>query len=155
MENTENQKIETTDGQTIKKNSFPKRGRRFFRTLIWLIVILIVIALIGVFSYFSPFKSGFGERRAWQAVFLVTGQTYFGRITKETKELIVLKEVYYLKEVPTAEGKENASRLTVAKLDDELHGPENQMRINKSFILFVENLKPSSEIVKIIESFKK
>jgi len=41
------------------------------------------------------------------------------------------------------------------KLGGEIHGPENRMMLNKSQILFIEDLKPDSQIVGAIEADKK
>jgi hypothetical protein len=40
----------------------------------------------------------------------------------------------------------------LTKLGGEIHGPEDLMVINRSQILFVENLKPSGEVSKAISS---
>jgi flagellar basal body-associated protein FliL len=44
--------------------------------------------------------------------------------------------------------------LTLIKLGQELHGPEDSMILNKEHILFVEQLKADGQVVKAIENYK-
>lgn len=87
----------------------------------------------------------------WQAVFLENGQVYFGKLTDHTSEYVVLSDVFYLRyasELAEA-GEKN---LNLVKLGGELHGPEDTLFLRKGAILFWENLKPDSRIVKTILS---
>lgn len=44
--------------------------------------------------------------------------------------------------------------LTLIKLGEELHGPEDSMTINKEQVLFIEQLKDDGKVVKAIEDYK-
>lgn len=50
---------------------------------------------------------------------------------------------------------EEQKGLTLIKLGQELHGPEDSMIINKEQILFIEQLKADGQVVKAIERYKK
>ena len=43
---------------------------------------------------------------------------------------------------------------TLAKLGSEVHGPEDKMQINKDHVLFIEDLKDDSTVVKSIRQGK-
>ena len=87
----------------------------------------------------------------YQAVFLTNGQVYFGKITQVDKELVKLEFIYYLpKEITT----DKATQTNLVKLGNELHGPENVMFIDRSHIVFWENLKEDGQIVKAIRDYE-
>ncbi|KKS81345.1 MAG: hypothetical protein UV57_C0047G0003 [Parcubacteria group bacterium GW2011_GWD2_43_10] len=91
----------------------------------------------------------------WQAVFLSNGQVYFGNVTSISPDTIVLKKIYYLQTSGPlqAGGEQQAQDLALVKLGAELHGPTDEMIINRDQILFIENLKADSKVVKAIEQF--
>lgn len=150
MENLEVESQETPK----KKEPFKCWGKKKCCFCCVLLIIIVLFA-IGLLFYYCPWRIGFGKGQDWQAVFLANGRAYFGKIVKENKEVIVLQEVYYLKELPASSAEEIGPQLTLARWRDELHGPADEMRINKSLVLFVEVLRADSEVVKTIEALKK
>lgn len=132
----------------------------------WLVtIILVVVIIVGGYFLVSKYggvnvssTAGSGE---WQAVFLTNGQVYFGQVAKSTRDELVLEEIYYLQitqplqrssdqNVPV----QNQNELALVKLGNELHGPTDEMRINKDHILFTEDLKEDSKVVEAIENSK-
>lgn len=97
----------------------------------------------------------------YQAVFLTNGQVYFGRIKSVSKESISLNDIYYLQvqqQVQPDEKNKTAQQdqqLSLAKLGGELHGPEDNMYINRDQVLFWENLKDEGKVVQAIKNVKK
>ncbi|MFZ1458694.1 MAG: hypothetical protein WAT17_02345 [Candidatus Saccharimonadales bacterium] len=90
----------------------------------------------------------------YQALFLTNGQVYFGKIVGLTGDTVTMKDIYYLQQgVQNQEKKDDAasSQLQLTKLGKELHGPEDAMYIERSQVLFWENLKDDSEVVKNIK----
>ena len=87
----------------------------------------------------------------YQAVFLDSGQVYFGKL-KEGEEFYTLTDVFYLQ--TGAVGLDQTSNLSLTKLGSEAHGPEDKMEINKEHILFVEDMKNESKVVKAIQDYK-
>lgn len=81
----------------------------------------------------------------YQAVFLSSGQVYFGKITKITETQLTLESIFYLRE-------ENDQSLV--KLGKEIHGPEDKMFIERNIVEFYENLKPDSEVSKAIKEYE-
>jgi hypothetical protein len=98
----------------------------------------------------------------YQAVFLSNGQVYFGKLADSGKELVTLKDIWYLQvqqgdssSQTSAEALKNKeSQISLAKLGNELHGPDDSMSIAKDQILFWENMKNDSKVVKAINDAK-
>jgi len=135
----------------INRRSKTRKGKH---CLYCICLVIIILLTVGVFLFYRFWQVGLGRGKIWQAVFLANNQVYFGKIVRETKEVIVLREVYYLREESNLTKEEQTPRFSLVKLGEELHSPEDEMRINKRFVIFVESLKPSSEIVKNIELLK-
>ena len=122
-----------------------------------LILLIIILAVLGIYFYrVSETKFPYGK--ALQAVFLDNGHVYFGMITRESSEAIVLSNVYYLQinnaEMLTAVI-DNNEPFSLVKLGNELHEPEDTMFIFKTHILFIEQLRESSKIVVAIENYQR
>ena len=102
----------------------------------------------------------------YQAVFLSNGQVYFGKLRNINAMYPVLTDVHYLvvgRPLQQAAGGEAVDeegevvveptqeqlrpQYTLIKLGGELHGPQNEMKLNRRHILFVEDLKADSRLV--------
>ncbi|MFA5184862.1 MAG: hypothetical protein WC551_00030 [Patescibacteria group bacterium] len=96
--------------------------------------------------------AGNPSRSGYYAVFLTNGQAYFGTIGKEDDKRMVLNNIYYIQKSPDSQAQ---SDITLLKLGNEVHGPEDMMEINKSQLLFVEKLKSDGRVMKAIQDYKK
>ena len=123
----------------------------------FLLVIFIVVGL-GT-ALFLVGRLGKNENlNRMAAVFLSNEQVYFGKIVKENKEVLVLENVYYLKAnaamvedtTATESATQATAQLSLIKLGDELHSPEDRMTINKQHILFYELMKWNGTIMDAI-----
>ncbi len=105
-------------------------------------------------SLFFPARSNFPvlEDSKWQAVFLSNEQVYFGKITEVNGEYVSLKNVYYLRTSSELEKTDPGQSLNLVKLGGELHGPEDLMYIPKKNIMFWENLKSDSRVLRLIQT---
>ena len=93
-------------------------------------------------------------RSGQYAVFLSNGQVYFGSIAQEDDARLLLKGIYYIRfEGNQTTALENDSDVSLLKLGNELHGPEDWMEINRNAILFIERLKPDGKVAKAIEAY--
>jgi hypothetical protein len=121
---------------------------------------LLVIVAIAVFwfAYWYLEPTGFLPRlgNEYQAVFLTNGQVYFGKLYREKSQYAILREVYYLQVQQQLQPGEQTptANINLVKLGAELHGPTDEMRINRDHILFVEDLKSDSQVVQGIKRFK-
>jgi hypothetical protein len=128
---------------------------------LWTVILVVaVVVLLGVLYYFKVIPGTiFSGRNVYQAVFLTNGQVYFGKLTNEKSTYAVLRDVFYLQITqapqPLKPGETPPTNINVVKLGGELHSPQDEMRINRDQILFVEDLKPESRVVQAIEQFKK
>ena len=140
-------------------------SNRLFNKITWrhIAIILALIVLIGYFSWWQK-ESALKLTSEYQAVFLTNGQVYFGTVTNTDRQTLVLDNVYYLQVLnnsslqgasETATGNQADAQMSLVKLGNELHGPEAEMYINRKQILFIENLKPDSQIVESIRQAEK
>lgn len=87
------------------------------------------------------------DRGAYQAVFLVTNQVYFGKVEVDGDSYL-LADVFYLSQPETGA----ASQLV--KRGGEPHGPREPMIVPSRSVLFIENLRDDSSVVTGIKAFK-
>ena len=86
----------------------------------------------------------------FQAVFLVNGQTYFGRYYDRVGPYTKIEGVYYIQQVPGSDpDKPPESR--IVRRGSELHGPLDRVLIPRSAILFIEDLRPDSPVARFME----
>lgn len=106
-----------------------------------------------------------GEQASgYQAIFLTNGQVYFGKITGGDTNYVTLDDIFYLQVVQpplqgngatsTAQSSTAQPQISLVKLGNELHGPVDEMHISRPQILFYEDMKTDSQVVKAIEAYK-
>lgn len=93
------------------------------------------------------------HRDGLYGVFLTNGQVYFGTISSEDKANVVLKDIYYI-QLKDGQAATQQSDVSLLKLGNELHGPEDWMEINREHILFIEKLKSDGKVAKAIDAYK-
>ncbi len=98
----------------------------------------------------------------YQAVFLnsADGQVYFGKLKVLNDKYYELSDIYYVRVEQVQPDKNNAQaqpqqNISLAKLGNEIHGPQDFMYINRDSIMFFENLKDDGQVVKAITEYKK
>jgi hypothetical protein len=121
--------------------SFGSAGGAGVRKLIAVVVgVLVIVALvIGTLLFSksdnSTASSAKVDANAYQAIFLTNGQVYFGKLSDVNNGYVNIKDVYYLQvqqAVQPADAKASADQ-----------------------VLFWENLKGDSTVVKAITDYKK
>ncbi|MDB4940463.1 MAG: hypothetical protein JWO40_888 [Candidatus Doudnabacteria bacterium] len=138
----------------------------------WIILAVVVLVVLGVLGFlFRDKLSGNGTATAdklsgYQAVFLTNGQVYFGKISNPSSDYVTLKDIYYLQvnqalqsagttAAQTAATADQQPQLSLVKLGNELHGPVDSMQINRTQILFFEDLKADGKVSQAIDAYKK
>lgn len=127
-------------------------GKKGLVLLIFGIIILVAIVAFLIFTIFVSPKAV-----DWYAVFLADGRTYFGHLSRQNSQVLVLKDVYYLRvqQSPAEEGKEQPQpQISLVNVSDELYGPENEMQISRQQVLFTQKLRTDSQVVATIEQQK-
>lgn len=139
---------------------------RFKRWLLPLVIgaALIILGLVGWFAWAQAQKPVIPiDTTKYQAVFFTNGQVYFGKLEAFNDEYMKLKDIYYLQTQANGDGSEQRNPqqtsseqngVQLIKLGDEVHGPEDEMVISKSQVLFYENLKADGTVAQSIEKHK-
>lgn len=92
----------------------------------------------------------------FQAVFLSSGQAYFGKLESVNDNYVKLTDVFYLNGNGNVQSDTSSNTATsLVKLGCELHGPEDEMVISRDKVNFWENMKPSSHVAQAISTFEK
>jgi hypothetical protein len=122
-------------------------------------VLVVAILLFAVFGR-GESENSLIKTEQFQAVFLndQSGQVYFGKLSTVNSRLYRLTDIYYVRvdsPVQPNDGEQAQQNISLAKLGNELHGPEDEMFINRDQVLFWENLKNDGQVVTAIQEFKK
>lgn len=131
--------------------------------VIGVVIVLLAVGFGGKYLW-SQMKSGSIaslNSSSYYAVFLSNSQVYFGHLSDVNDQYISLKDIYYLEVAQplqstdakdtTALTDNSKQQLTLIKLGKELHGPKDEMKINRDSVLFYEELKDDSKVVQTIK----
>jgi hypothetical protein len=144
-----------------KKNAGWKSSPMWLRAALMVLLFagtVLVVALL-VLLYFGGAKEQDNiDKNKQQAVFLTNGQVYFGKIKSISKTYIDLQNIYYLNvnqqvqpnQKDSSSSDTSNQSVSLVKLGCELHGPQDQMLINRDQITFWENLKTDGQVTKAI-----
>lgn len=129
-----------------------------------LIVASIAVTLAFALNIWRSFSaSSLVKGDKYQAVFLDNGQVYFGHLDSVNSEYVRLTDIFYLQveqqiqpdqDSSTDESDTPQQQISLAKLGNELHGPEDEMFVLRSKIVFWENLKDDGQVTQAIKNFK-
>lgn len=151
----------------------PKLNSQSRNNLPWMILAVVVAAavILGVVYRGQIFGSDdsattaiSGKASGYQAVFLTNGQVYFGKLSSAHRDYVELSDIYYLQVTqPPLQGSaelgqaaaQQQARLQLVKLGNELHGPVDEMQLNREHILFFEDLKEEGKVVQAIREYQK
>ena len=149
----------TAAGNTAqnKKNKGDKgKGARIVKALLGLaILVLVVGVVVAAFTGNVKPQKKYVDSSKLQAVFLNTGQVYFGNIKTLNDKYVVLSNIYYLQTAGGGTNNSTASSVTLVKLGCELHEPYDQMIINSASVTFWENLQDNGQVAKAVSTFEK
>ncbi len=145
-----------------------KRGGRWTESPMWLRVLwifllfsvtILIAALVALMYFGGPKEAKQIDKDKHQAVFLTNGQVYFGDLKSANKDYLDLRDIYYLnvnqQVQPNQESTQAQSSISLVKLGCELHGPVDQMIVNRDQVTFWENLKDDSQVSKAIAEWVK
>ena len=131
---------------------------RIITVLLVAAVAILIAAVIAVVASGDNTKaeSKYVDSSKLQAVFLNTGQVYFGHIASLNDDYLVVTDIYYLQATNADASAANAnSNVTLVKLGCELHEPYDQMIINSEQVTFWENLQDNGQVAKAVTAFQK
>lgn len=138
-------------------------GRSFWSK--WGIIIVCVAIALAVVGLTLDKLGMIGERAAvkknqYQAVFLTNNQVYFGKVIDMNPNTITLRDVYYLRNASNStkdqqQQTDQQQQVSLAKLgESEVHGPEDEMHLDRRQVLFWENIRDDSQVTKAIKQDK-
>jgi hypothetical protein len=146
------------------KKTKERRSRgRFLKKLIIGIIILALFIIAGTVISKQFASSGPQiDTSKYQAVFLTSGQVYFGKLQNSNGDYLTLTNVFYLQAKtdtstagnPQKASPSNANDVELIKLGNEIHGPEDKMVISHAQVLFYENLKSDGRVSQSIANYK-
>lgn len=135
------------------------------KIVIALVAFIVLLAIAGSVYKFVVKKSDTGlvgvNKDQYQALFLTNGQVYFGKLEKADKSTIRITDIYYLQVQQAVQPRneqeqqqQEQGETQLVKLGDELHGPQDEMFIDRGQVLFWENLKDNGKVVSAIKEYK-
>jgi hypothetical protein len=156
----------------VQNHEQHKGGNSFFgRAPGWLrvanVVLLFSMTILAVSIAWmlhnnNPNESKYIATSKYQAVFLENGQVYFGKIASLNSKVLNLQNVFYLNsqnnnagDATNKDTSASSNQFTLVKLGCELHGPYDQMVVNRDQVTFWENLKDDGQVVKTIKEWAK
>ncbi len=152
--------------QEVTRTTVPTRPRpskvvMFCVILVCIAALLMAVLLVTLTLTRESLPKVTFDLEKYYAVFLTNGQVYFGHLIKVRSGYLALSSIYYLQmKQPLQQPKEGETKeepkpeLSLVKLGEELHGPEDSMVINRDQVLFFEPLKDDGQVVKAIEEHK-
>lgn len=124
-------------------------------------ITVLIVAIVWLLALGGAKPEGsYVDKSKLQAVFLNGGQVYFGNISNLNEKYVRLGNIYYLRVnqqvQPDAKTSTSAQNdISLVKLGCELHGPTDEMLINREQVVFWENLKSDGQVAKAVTEFIK
>jgi hypothetical protein len=137
------------------KNNKDKWGRIGVVVAALAVVILLLGVILTVSSDNSRNENKYVKTDRLQAVFLNTGQVYFGNVKSINGRNVVLSNIYYLQTNSNGTTANTNANISLVKLGCELHEPYDQMVINRDQVTFWENLQDNGQVAKAVQAFQK
>jgi len=158
--NTNAQTPRQSNNDSVKKLRSVKGLKNPLHIVLLMSVAIVLFGMTWLATFYNPVSEGrhVAEDKL-QAVFLEGGQVYFGRITLLNDQYVRLNDIYYLRVnqqvQPEQQGQQASSQdVSLVKLGCELHGPQDQMIINRAQVTFWENLKDDGQVAQAVAEYK-
>jgi hypothetical protein len=134
---------------------------RIVQAVLSLCIVVVIVGLLvflAISNNTNNSESSYVQSNRLQAVFLSTGQVYFGTIKSLNNNFLVLTNIFYLQTnggSSTSTTTSSNTKVTLVKLGCEIHAPLDQMVINRSSVTFWENLSPSGQVAQAVNTWEK
>lgn len=121
-------------------NVLKNKLRSLRKSRIALLVIIVGFAIWLVLSLLVNINS-------WKAVFLDSGQVFFGKfVTVPFSKTITLHKTYYFRSASSTDSTD------VVSIKDSLHNPQDFMVISRSHILYTEQLSGKGIVAQALDN---
>lgn len=134
---------------TISKSAVRRALLALGGLILLVVLVLAALALARALGPTDSLASSINPRE-YQAVVLTNGQIYFGKLSAPGGDFYYLRHVYYLTAQQTQGGR--PLQRTLVKLVNDVHGPEDFMAINRSQIVYMENLRGNGKAAQLMQS---
>lgn len=160
----QNQPVSSSPSSSASGGKRSKRKGFGWLSLSTGILVVAAIILLFALTFFLVRGGNYGEselvnKNQYQAVFLNGGQVYFGKVGDLNSKYMTLSDIYYLRVnqtvQPNQSNNQSSNDVSLVKLGCELHGPQDQMVINRDMVIFWENLKGDGQVAKAVSEYKK
>jgi hypothetical protein len=118
------------------------------KTKLYTIGLIVAIIALCVLIYISWGNKISTVKKPYYAVYLQTGDMYFGKLSRFPK--LTLSDVWLL-QVST---QEDQTGFNLAKFSNVVFGPEDKMEINKENVVWISKLRDDSQVVNYIQQSK-
>lgn len=124
------------------------------------VIIIVAIVVFAVLSFYKSNVASLINTSEYQAVFFTNGQVYFGKLQSPNGNYMKLTDIFYLQTStdptnPQQTSTDPSANVQLIKLGSEIHGPDDEMVINRDQVLFFENLKPGGKVSQSIATYQK
>ena len=109
------------------------------------LILLLAIVILAIAIYISFGGKNISFQRPYYAVYLRTGDMYFGHLCRFPR--LTLTNVYFLQQTQN-KGKVG---LSLQKFENSVFSPEDKIELNKYNVVWVTKLQPDSKVVQFIE----
>jgi hypothetical protein len=113
------------------------------RSLLINIILLAIIALLAVYVFVFNKNINFELKRPYYAVYLQTGDLYFGHLCKFFSKY-TLTNVYLLQ-------RDQSGNFSLQKFEQSAYQPEDKMILNKDNIVWFSKIKNESPLIPVLE----
>jgi len=139
------------------RHESPKKKRSVIK---WLAIAVAGIVVLGALAWFFIFRGSAAAQidgSNYQAVFLTSGQVYFGKLQFVDDKYMKLTNVFYIQTATSSSTVQSSaatsSDMQLIKLGNEIHGPKDAMLISRDQVLFFENLQTDGKVAKTIKDY--
>lgn len=150
----------------------PQKAGLAHRYLLPAALILAALGLIaGSFYFLNKADSEASETvqikkinnsNPWYAVKLVDGDIIYGKITDINTDPLIIDSVYYNYDQKRSENDTGQKKpvnetgdLRLVKRGNETHGPDGKLQVFRAQVVFMENLRADSKVLRVIEENEK
>lgn len=141
-----------------KKFSGNKTWRVVFVVLLFSTTILLAAVILLIAYGNKGDETKFVDSNNIQAVDIniagssPTNQLYFGHVTSINNQFMVMQDIYYF---PNSSSSSATTSTSLQPLVCQIDAPINQMVINRSSIVWWENLQNNGQVAKVIAQYEK
>lgn len=114
--------------------------------------ILLFIIGIGVLGGIARFMyEAVSADNEYQAVLLTTGDVYFAKVSDGYGRYVTFRDIYYPQVPQAPAGQQPEIRLI--KFGGEIHGPQDEIRVNREHIIMIQPLRSDSRVITTIKQY--